>query len=256
MLIYKATNTKNNKSYIGQTIHSLRHRKVQHKSRAKNGSKQPIHCAIRKYGFDSFSWEELYFCSNKKELDEAEIRLIASNNTFVPAGYNIAIGGASGDTLSNHPNKEEIIKKCEAARRPKLNILMRTDEYRKKISMAGKGRRHSEETKKKISQNHARPMLGKKLSEEAKRKIGKASSKNNLGRKLSKESRKKIAEAKKGQRCRHILSEAEALEIKISLKNKPNNLTYMHYYKELACKYNVSWHTIQAIKIGRLWKTL
>jgi molecular chaperone DnaK (HSP70) len=54
------------------------------------------------------------------------------------------------------------------------------------------GRKHSEETKKKIGKVHK----GKKVSEETRKKMSKA----HKGKKLSEEARKKISEANKGRK--------------------------------------------------------
>lgn len=54
-IIYKATNTKNNKSYIGQTIKKLDDRKRSHINRAKSGSEYYFHRSIRRYGEEFFT---------------------------------------------------------------------------------------------------------------------------------------------------------------------------------------------------------
>ena len=51
-IVYKITNKKNGKSYIGKTEYSLKHRWNRHLSSARNGSKFRFHSAIRKYGED------------------------------------------------------------------------------------------------------------------------------------------------------------------------------------------------------------
>jgi len=55
MIIYKATNKNNNKSYIGKTIHSLHQRQTEHFNDAFNhNSKSYFHNALRKYGKELF----------------------------------------------------------------------------------------------------------------------------------------------------------------------------------------------------------
>lgn len=67
----------------------------------------------------------------------------------------------------------------------------------------GKGKKHSDESKKKISEakkGEKHPLFGKHLSEETKRKMSEAQrgEKNHLfGKKLSDETKKKISEARK-----------------------------------------------------------
>ena len=55
MLIYKVTNLKNNKVYIGQTINSLEYRQNQHikDCRRKNYYDNYFHNALIKYGYSS-----------------------------------------------------------------------------------------------------------------------------------------------------------------------------------------------------------
>ncbi len=59
MIIYKATNKINNKSYIGQTQHSLESRNSQHYRDYKD-SNTSFHKALRKYGKENFEWKIIY----------------------------------------------------------------------------------------------------------------------------------------------------------------------------------------------------
>lgn len=55
MFIYKITNIKNNKVYIGQVYNkSVNDRFERHKHDALNNSNLYIHRAIRKYGINNF----------------------------------------------------------------------------------------------------------------------------------------------------------------------------------------------------------
>jgi hypothetical protein len=115
----------------------------------------------------------------KEELDYWEIHYIQECNSISPNGYNLDSGG----------NKDKL----------------RNKETKKIISE--KSRNISEETRKKMSD----AKRGKHLTEEHKRKIGEASVRNgnkppvmfgnkfNLGRILSEEHKKKIGEANKGK---------------------------------------------------------
>jgi group I intron endonuclease len=62
MVIYKATNKINGKSYVGQTIRTLNERKQSHLNDSNNNSTCYFHNAIRKYGKASFKWEILDEC--------------------------------------------------------------------------------------------------------------------------------------------------------------------------------------------------
>ena len=92
MIIYKATNTINNKCYIGQTIHPLNTRKYNHRFKASKPTKSYFHRAIHKYGWDSFIWETLCECKNQKELDEMEYHYIKQYKMLGDV-YNITDGG-------------------------------------------------------------------------------------------------------------------------------------------------------------------
>jgi group I intron endonuclease len=95
MIIYKITNTVNNKSYIGQTVRTLRQRKNQHISESKRGKDTTcyIHNAIRKHGDVNFKFEIIDKCKNIDELNEKEIYHIEKYNTLKPNGYNLTEGG-------------------------------------------------------------------------------------------------------------------------------------------------------------------
>lgn len=101
MIVYKAT-FPNGKLYIGITKFKLSDRIRGHKCSAfTRKSKNPVHCAIRKYGWENVKWEIIYTANNYDEILEKEIELIASENTLVPKGYNITKGG-QGTLGSRH----------------------------------------------------------------------------------------------------------------------------------------------------------
>jgi group I intron endonuclease len=86
--IYKITNLINGKVYIGQSV-KLLSRISEHK-RANGG--QIISKAIGKYGVENFKFEVLKYC-DKDNLDYLEIKYITENNSIVPNGYNVCVGG-------------------------------------------------------------------------------------------------------------------------------------------------------------------
>lgn len=106
MLIYKATNKENNKSYIGQTIKDLNQRISEHKFRAlhEKDFTNKFHNAIRKYGFEAFIWEILEQSDDWTDeiLDQKETYYITLYNT-VNNGYNILAGG-QGSSEENRLN--------------------------------------------------------------------------------------------------------------------------------------------------------
>lgn len=161
MIIYKITNKINGKVYIGQTICSLKTRWRQH---CNTDIPTAIHSAIKKYGRDMFTVEQIDTACDRDELDVKEVYWIKFYNSLSPNGYNLETGG----------NKNHIV----------------SEETRRKIIEANKGRKHSEETKRKMSESLKHP------SEETRRKISEALK----NRKWSEESRRKISEAHKGKK--------------------------------------------------------
>lgn len=141
-LIYKITNKLNNKSYIGQTHKSLEIRWKRHCWQSEYKKNMPICLAIKKYGKENFSVEEITQCSSQKELDEKEIFYVNIFNTFSPHGYNLKAGQARG---------------------------ICSEETKKKISESNKGKKVTDETKRKLSDSHK----GYKVKQETKEKLSK-----------------------------------------------------------------------------------
>lgn len=96
MIIYEAKNIINEKRYIGQTQHTLEHRKRQHLATSKRdvSVSQHFYSAIRQYGDDNFQWRILDYATTQDELNEKESFWINFYNTTDPAfGYNLKGGG-------------------------------------------------------------------------------------------------------------------------------------------------------------------
>ena len=68
MLIYKITNIKNNKVYIGLTVGTLNNRWTQHKGEAKRGNIKPLYVAMREDKIENFTVEEIYNTDSIKTL--------------------------------------------------------------------------------------------------------------------------------------------------------------------------------------------
>ena len=104
--IYKITNITNGKIYIGQTrSHRLNRNKYRpfgylgrfndHVSEANSNKKncsRYLNYALRKYGTDSFTCQQIHQC-NVDELDELEKEFIIKYNSKYPNGYNLTCGG-------------------------------------------------------------------------------------------------------------------------------------------------------------------
>jgi len=161
-IVYKTTNLVNGKFYIG--VHKV-------SGRGYLGSGLALKGAIKKYGRENFMRDILFSFDNSdaaylKEADVVNVEMI--NN---PNCYNIGLGGLCGPVMigKTHPMY---------------------------------GKKHSKETRKKMSESHKgkytgenHPNYGKTISEEHKKKLREA----HTGRKLSKEHKKKMSEARKGE---------------------------------------------------------
>lgn len=161
--IYIATNKQNNKSYIGQTIVSLKSRKNSHFLRAfKRNKKYIFYNALRKYGWYSFEWKELERGTTKSQdyIDNREKHWISVYNSH-NFGYNMTAGGNSG---SGRKCKESTKKKISKANKGKV----RTQEQLKRLSDACHGEKNG--------------MYGKKHTEKAKKIMATKASKRYTGK--------------------------------------------------------------------------
>ena len=201
------------------------------------------------------------------KYNEQPINRILQNN---PDRYIYQVLWEIDDCTNNHLNQMEIyyIKKYN----PQFNFTDGGDGMT--------GFKHSEETRKKMSENNARYWKGKTLSEETRKKISEAKkgkthseetrkkmseankSKNNpmYGKTHSEETRKKMSEAKKGK----TLSEKTRKKISESQKGE-NNPMYGKTHSEEARKkiseaqnttgfYKVSISNCSSCKKGFTWR--
>ena len=127
--IYKITNTRNGKIYIGKTGKSIKRRWTSHCRSAMNGKKSRFKCAIRKYGCDAFKVKCIAKCKTNAEANAKEITSIAYWKKRVKL-YNITIGGdgACGFRWSRASRIE--------------------------LSLSQFGRKHSNATRLKMSKSH------------------------------------------------------------------------------------------------------
>ena len=116
------------------------------------------------------------------KYDKQPINRILQNN---PDRYIHQLLWEIDDCTNNHLNQMEIyyIKKYD----PQFNFTEGGD--------GTTGYKHSEESRKKMSENNARYWQGKTLSEETRKKM----SESCKGKKLSEETRKKMSESRKGE---------------------------------------------------------
>lgn len=162
-LIYKHTNLRTNKAYIGYTSKTLEQRWNEHVKNANRGKDGHFHRAIRKFGTKCWTHEVLQASiSTLKKAARAEVQWVAHFKTF-DDGYNMTKGG-EGRTAHHFKHTLSAIAK---------------------IKRALKGRPVSQITRRKISKANT----GNKFSVAHKRKLSIA----NSGRKLSLKTRKKMS---------------------------------------------------------------
>jgi group I intron endonuclease len=181
---YKVTNEDNGKCYIG-FAGSPKQRWSQHKRDAEKGKGFALAAAIRKYGWDVFTFEVI--CCGRSKLDmltHVEPALIEQYQSRISQnGYNVTRGGEQipvnrkGGSKKGRVISEETRRNMSAAKRGNSNAA------------GNKGRKHSEATRQKMSNSHK----GHSVSKEARRKIGAANS-----HPLTEEAKKRLRDANIG----------------------------------------------------------
>lgn len=183
--IYKITNSKNNKVYIGQTIKSRpTDRYSQHKYLANHPEQEKgisyLHRAMLNDGLENFIFDIIEEVDNNR-LDEREIFWIKEYNSLAPNGYNISSGGGGTPGHSRIQTLDERKKRQQSNRQfyiehPEAKIassertknLWRDENYRKQVTESNR-KYYQEHPEKFKGENN--PMYGKKHTEEALEKI-------------------------------------------------------------------------------------
>jgi len=125
-IIYKVTNNTNGKIYIGQTQQTFTQRKYNHSHNLRSGLNRPLYNAIRRDGNENFTWEIIYECLDKKELDKKEKYFIRKYKSLVPYGYNLTTGGegAKHHLTTIEGMRERFIGDKNPAKRPEVRAKM------------------------------------------------------------------------------------------------------------------------------------
>jgi tRNA U34 5-carboxymethylaminomethyl modifying enzyme MnmG/GidA len=194
--VYLTINIINKKLYVGEhSTNNLNDKYI--------GSGRPLlNSAFKKYGKRNFKKEILEYFNTKEEAFNAQEKYIKQYNTLCPNGYNISPKGGLGiiECFSEETKK----KMSEAHKGKKLS-----KEHKLKISLSSKGIKknpHSESTKQKIinSLKQNAYIQNHKHSKETKKKMSMAHqgqipwNKNIKGIiKLSEETKRKISESKR-----------------------------------------------------------
>ncbi len=191
-LIYLLRNSINGKVYVGQHNGTDLHKRWKHHMRhAKQGSRLPLHCAIRKYGPDAFDVCVLSTsASSQTDLDTQEVLYIAKYRANDSAhGYNLTLGGTGfrGFRPWNKGKKlpEWLCRKLSVAHKNQkptayqIQRAIETNTGRKdsEETRLKKSRPKSAKTRKRISaarRKQVAPMTGKTHSLETRKKQSRA----------------------------------------------------------------------------------
>lgn len=159
MIIYLVTNKTNSKQYVGLTTLPLAHRWARHVASARSHStRMRLHLAIRKYGADNFTVEQIDSADTLDDLKSREQAHIARLNTR-STGYNMTDGGEGA--LGRRMTPEQLAahrERCAARRGKPSNVSL---EGRRSIGQASAsrnagagnpnfGKRHSHATRQLI----------------------------------------------------------------------------------------------------------
>lgn len=182
--IYKITNNLNGKMYIGM------HRS---KSFDENywGSGKIIVEAINKYGKDNFSREVILECDSEDELCKAEERIIRELNCVeLDEYYNLKDGGIGKfPVLSGESNGMYGVHRFGELNPNYGKHHVFSDESRKNMSDAHKGKKLSDYHRQRISEGNK----GRTVSDETKLKLS-IKAKNRVGWHHTDETKRKMSE--------------------------------------------------------------
>lgn len=148
----------NGKLYIGITSQTFMERFGGNGHRYKRCTK--LYRAINKYGWENFKTYIFAWGLSKEEAEKLEIELIADLNT-VEDGYNISSGGDCG----NFGTKRSLETRLKMSKSMKGRKRVHSEETRRKLSLAHKGKIISDETKEKCrigslgNTNRSKPVI-------------------------------------------------------------------------------------------------
>lgn len=218
--IYKITNLKNGKSYIGQSIDIKRrfwdHRCISHETNIH------LRYAMKKYGKDSFKYEVLEECK-ASDLDEREKFWIAK----LKPEYNIAAGGQGRGRKHSEATKKAISEKSLSFWR-NLSEERRAAIIQNNLIGPKVGHAVSASTRQKLRDAN----IGKKQSPETKekRKATMRDKKLNGYVQDNKGHRKKVICVETGEIFESVKEAAQKLGV------NPSNITHVLKGKQLTSK--------------------
>lgn len=258
--IYQIRNVINDHVYVGQTT-KLSKRWVQHYSLLKNNKHKNVHLqrAWNKYGEENFLYEVILYCEpfEMTRYEQFFEDFYQSKGT----SYNIrkCVDSNKGISWREDSKKKlseiRIGKKQTEETKEKLREISKRENLsqetlkKRSESLSGEnnpmhGKHHSEETKRKMSENHwdnsgeNHPFYGKHHTDESKRMMSEHQPRRfgeenpNYGKHLSEEIRKKLSEANKGR----VVSDETRFKISEASKGEKNPYYGKKHTKEIRIK--------------------
>lgn len=165
-VLYKITCAKNGKLYVGYTSKTAEVRFSAHLQNARWKKRTALYDAIRCYGPDAFSVEEILKCETHAEACEHERRLIVEMSSLLPQGYNMTHGGdgvpltAEQRAAASAKKRGRCTPKQWAASQRRRGVKA-SPETRAKLSACRRGKKHSEEHVRKRTQSLQRNRAAK-----------------------------------------------------------------------------------------------
>jgi group I intron endonuclease len=221
--VYKISNIVSGRYYIGYST-NINKRFTVHRSKLKKNCHDNIFLqrAYNLDGEDKFNYEIIHICNSEEEAKTIELQYL-NNLSIRDKIYNLNYNNSGGDLLTNHPDKDKIREKIIKSHAETVG-KMTTEERKEKYGKLGEkngmyGKTHTEEARKIFSEVHKGNTYrkGKKASEETKQKMSenaklKIGEKNPFyGKQHSEETIQKIKEKSKGRLPPNI--------IKVSIDN-------------------------------------
>lgn len=208
--VYRITCTANGRAYVGSTV-DIGFRFHSHRNTLKAGKHHNSHLmnAWQKYGEDAFRFEVLEVVEDAAKLVEREQWWIDRLGT-VKNGFNLR---PRASTNLGSKRSEESRANMSAAQRGRTCKPF-TEEHRRNLSEANRGKVFSEEHRRKLSEAASKRRFGP-LTEEHKQKIS-STQKGREGRPHDEETRRKMSETRRGRK----MSEEAKRKISEALRGK------------------------------------
>lgn len=184
MDVYLITCSANGKQYVGSTVNGWEDRWEGHKSYMKHGrSNPPMQNSYNAYGMEAFSCRLIETVDGDIDhLVEREQYWIDELNTMAPIGFNCRDAGNQGslsdaakarvsDGVKQYYAENSVSEETRQKISEALTGIKRapfSEEHRQKLSAAKKGRKMSEEQKRKIAEGVRKARARKRAENAAK----------------------------------------------------------------------------------------